>query len=387
MSSANSARFKFLEETVFGTTPAAALQLCNVTSVGLNSNISTTQSTQISSTRATLDTVRTEGSSGGDVGFEGQYGTYDAFWEGAFANDFTTGQTLTATDISAAAGDNSFNSVAAAFLPAQIKPGSIIRVSGFVATANNTLWEVVSCVAGKIVVTGGTVVTESAGASVTVKAKDLRDGSTRKSYTLEVEYSDHTPVHYSSYVGQVVSGASLNTATGSIVNGSFTFSGTEATHGTSSAGTGADLAAVVNEVWSPVASIGSLYKGGSLLSGVCVSSIGLTISANTRNNQCLGSLYPADVVLGGFSAQLDLNLYFNDVTMLNDFINGVETSLRWHYTDSDGNTTAFYAPRIKPNTSTIDGISDDSDIMQSIQFEILFDPDLNFALQMSKLAA
>jgi hypothetical protein len=387
MSSANSAKLKYIEETVFATTPAAALQLIPATNIGLNATINTTQSAQISSTRATLDTVRTDGSSGGDIGFEAQYGTYDAFWEGAFASDFLAGQTLTATDISAAAGDNSFNSVAAAFDTAQITPGTIIKVSGFVATANNTLWEVVSCTTAKIIVTGGTVTTEAAGASVTIKAKDLRDGSTRKSYSLEVEYSDHSPVNYSAYVGQVVSSASLTSATGSIVNGSFTFSGTEATHSTSTIGTGADLSILSNEVFSPTGSIGTIFKGGSALTGVCVSSIGLTINANTRPNTCLGSLFPANVVLGGFSAQLDLNLYFNEITYLNDFINGTETSLRWSYTDTSGNTVCFYAPRIKANTATIDNIADDQDIMQTIQFEVLYDTTLGFALQMSTFAA
>lgn len=89
-----------------------------------------------------------------------------------YSVDYTAGyilpsQFVTATTISAANGDSSFNDSGSGF-PALVKAGDIAEVSGFVATANNARWSVVSATTAKIVVLG-TLTTEAAAASVTVK--------------------------------------------------------------------------------------------------------------------------------------------------------------------------------------------------------------------------
>jgi hypothetical protein len=84
------------------------------------------------------------------------------------ADDAPWGEILAKTTVSASATDNSFNDGTedlSVFVPRQQ-----ILVSGFTESANNGYFTVVSATANKLVVSGGTLVTEAAGDAVTIKS-------------------------------------------------------------------------------------------------------------------------------------------------------------------------------------------------------------------------
>jgi hypothetical protein len=92
-------------------------------------------------------------------------------WHGAVASQalmLALANRKSATTISAASGDNSFNDSGAGF-PAWA-PGDVLTVDGFLTNADNNgaAFTVVSRTASKIVVSGGTLVTEAAGDVVTL---------------------------------------------------------------------------------------------------------------------------------------------------------------------------------------------------------------------------
>ena len=74
-------------------------------------------------------------------------GNYSA---AALGGDWSTAVSVSASTISAAAGDNSFNDSGSGFSTTNLLPGMWIRVGGFVATANNRLWRIVSVTTSKI---------------------------------------------------------------------------------------------------------------------------------------------------------------------------------------------------------------------------------------------
>lgn len=385
MSSSSKIILGYIPEVVQGTTPASALKNLPFTDASMNVEISTTESSQLSAVRSSLSLVRTEGNINANIGFEGQFGTYRSFWESALGAAMKAGQVLTATDISAANGDNSFNSVAAAFNIAQITPGTVIKVAGFATAANNGLFLVVSATTAKIVVSGGTLVTEAAGASVTVTARDLRDGSDIKSLSLEWNYSDLTTTF--SYVkGAVVDTASLSASVGSIVTGSFGLIGLEGDYAAATIGTGANSAQDSNDSWSPVGSIGTIYEDGVALSGVCISSLDINTTNAYRAQKCLGSLYSSATNIGSFGCTGTISAYFNDATLINKFIDGVATSLRWNFVDADGKVFSVFLPNVALNTGSLSGQTKDSDVMVELGYTALYDPTLGFAMQISELA-
>lgn len=385
MSSSDLILHAFVEETVFGTTPVAALKNINVVSSSLDANIGTTVSNQINPSRSESDLIRTEGSSAGDIGVEFQYAAYDEFIEGALGGDFSTAFNLTATDISAANADNSYNSVALAFSTANVLPGHWIKVSGFATAANNGIFKIVSVTTGKIVVSGGTLVTEAAGPSVMVKSKSVRNGTTKHSYSIEKRFQDLTNV-FVSHKGMVVNGLNLNAAVGSIVNGSFSFTGTVTAYGAATIGTGANTAATANQVYDPTDSIGTVWIDGAA-SSACVRSLNLTTTNNNRNTQCLGSLFPSGINMGTLGVTGQAELYFSDYTLLDKFLAGTAISLSYSFSDADGNYTVIDLPNVKFNTGTISGISKNSDAMVSLGFTALYDSTATYAIQVSSLGA
>src|SRR5574343_248061 len=84
--------------------------------------------------------------------------------------------TITASTISAAASDNSLNDSGNGFLTAGFAAGQSIRVRGFTGNAGNNVDHAViqTATAGKLVLTGATLVDDAAGESVTVKKWDTR---------------------------------------------------------------------------------------------------------------------------------------------------------------------------------------------------------------------
>lgn len=80
--------------------------------------------------------------------------------------------TLTRTDISAQASDNSFNTAAGDFVAAGFSVGKSVKVAGFTPPANNLFTGVVTAVTSAKLTIGGTdgdvIVDAAAGASVTI---------------------------------------------------------------------------------------------------------------------------------------------------------------------------------------------------------------------------
>jgi hypothetical protein len=75
--------------------------------------------------------------------------------------------------VSADASDNSFNDSAGG-LPSLLKAGDIVTTSGFATGANDGRFTVTGTpTANKVLVTGGTLVTEAAGSAVTVVVQSL----------------------------------------------------------------------------------------------------------------------------------------------------------------------------------------------------------------------
>ena len=126
----------YVPEVTLGVTPAAALTNINVVSSSLDGNISTTVSNQINPNRSESDLVRTEGTTGGDLGIEWSFGAYNDFVEGALGGDFTTAVAYTASTISAANADNSLNDSGSGFSTANILPGHWIKFTCLLYTSD-----------------------------------------------------------------------------------------------------------------------------------------------------------------------------------------------------------------------------------------------------------
>lgn len=386
MASADLSIIKYVPEVTLGVTPAAALTKLAVQTFNVNPQITTTESNSISDKRFTLDLIQTGGKTSGDMGIEWAYGQYQPFVESALGAAFEVPVSYTAATISASSVDNSLN--ATATFPT-VLVGGWYKATGFTganAVNNGKPFKVVSATTSKIIVSGITIVTEAAGASVSIKGSNVRNGIVRKSFTMEVEQPDLT-TSFEAYKGMIVSTMAINSSTGALVSGSFGLSGLTTSYGTTTVGTGPDVAATINEVFNPTSSIGTIYVDGVALTGTCVKTVNLTTDNGVRDNQCLGSLYPSNVLLGQLKATGTMNLYFNSFTMLNKFINGTSIALSYSFKDTAGNVMVVDIPKVKFSAGTLSGLAKNSDRMVDLSFTATYDSVSGYGIQISDLAA
>ena len=123
MSNASFAQVRVMPEVTWGTVPSTAFTNLNVTSESLGVSTNFVNSQYIRSDRQIADNIRTGRAAAGSLGIELQYGGYDTMIEGAMMASWGTTATITATTISAAAADNSYNDSGSGFVSANFVQG------------------------------------------------------------------------------------------------------------------------------------------------------------------------------------------------------------------------------------------------------------------------
>jgi hypothetical protein len=386
LSQANVVKTKYIVEVTPGTTPAAALTILPVKTSNITASKTTVTSQEIRSDRATADLILAIGSSAGDIGYELSFTDYTDFFESALGGTKSTLVALVATDISAASGDNSYNSLAAAFSTANILPGMWIKVKGFATAANNGIAKVVSVTTAKIIVSHKTLVTEAAGPSVTVNSQSIRNGAVKKTFTLEKQYPDLTTT-FSNHKGMLVNTATLNCSSGAIVEGTFGFMGRDSNWATATVGTGADITPAATPIMSATANCGTVFVDGTALATTYAKSINLSLNNNARALDAISNAYAVDVNLGSLSATVAVQLYFNGSTEVAKFLAGTAVALSWSFFDSVGNYIVVDVPYGKYNTATVSSATLNADTMQDLSLTALLSPTLGYMVQISILPA
>lgn len=375
----------YITEVTAGTTPSAPVAYLRNKGATPQADIATTVSNEITTTRDEADLVRTSGKTSLSIPIELSFTEYDPFIQSALGGALSTLVALVATDISAASADNSINSLAAAFSTANILPGHWIKTKGFATAANNGIAKVVSVTTAKIVLSRITLVTEAAGASVTVNGRSVRNGVTAKSFTTETKFTDLT-TEFIAQRGMTVNNMTLNASSGAIIEGSFDLMGLSHTVGAATVGNGSFTASSSNPLMSAVANVGTIWINGAA-TAISFKKIGLSTSNNKRESDAIGSLFPVEIPDGTFTAKFSSDAYFSSSVLLAQFKAGTAGSLSYSFLDSAGNQIVIDAPNVKFDTLSLSGIQKNGDVMQAPAFHALKDATLGYALQISVLPA
>lgn len=384
---ANVVSLKYIAETTPGTTPAGGLTALRYKTADFNANINTTVSQEIRSDRATTDLVRTSASSEGSVAFELSAVEYEPFIQSALGGTFTTAVSLSSTSIAASATANTLSG--AGMVTTNLTAGDFIRVGGFSNSANNGIFQIASVGTTTVTLSSAyaTLVTEAAGPTVTVKGKRVRNGTTKKTFTIERNFTDLAN-EYMYHKGMMVSTMALNTASEAIIEGTFALQGRSTTIDTSSvAGTAASTTATSNSIMSAVANVGTIYENDTAITDVYFKSINLTTNNNLRNLTAIGNLYPVDINMGSFGAEFAMEAYFANSTLLSKYLAGTATALTYILTDDSGNSFVINAPNVKYSAGSLTGIALNSDVMVSLTGTALYDSTYGYMLQISYLPA
>jgi hypothetical protein len=371
----------------WGVIPAVAFGEIRTTGEGLNFNIANIVSNEIRSDRQITDLVQVDADATGPINAELSYGTYDDWLEGAlFSSGWATVGSTTGTNIDAAAADNSFNQAAGDW-SSTYAAGQWIRVVGFTEAANNGFFRVVSVTATKLVVSGGTLVLEAAGDSVTIDNDGyIVNGTTESSFTIEKFFSDKTQYH--TFAGCIVNEATLNLEVGEILTASFDFLGKDMVRDTATAGTGAYTAATTTDVMNAVGNVASVRENGTEIAApVFIRSLSVTINNNLRGIKAIANLGNVDVGAGRGLITGTLQVYFENGAFVDTYLNGTETSIDFRVADAAGNTYIVTLPRIKFISQEIVAGAIDQDVVIDMEFQAIRDQTDTWTLQIDRFAA
>lgn len=196
----------------------------------------------------------------------------------------------------------------------------------------------------------------------------LKAGTTRRSFTIERDFSDLTTRYYR-YTGCSFNTLSLSVAPNAIVTGTLGIVGQGQDTPASVIITGATYGAETTV--SPFDSFsGSINEGGSAIA--VVTAIDFTLDNGLEPLYVVGSDETLEPSIGRSNVTGTVTAYFEDATLVNKFINETESSLDFTLVDLAGNTYFFDFPRIKYSSGQPD-VSDEGPVTITFDFQALLD--------------
>lgn len=210
----------------------------------------------------------------------------------------------------------------------------------------------------------------------------LENGTDLRSYTIQKEFGDLTAPEFVNFTGCRIGGVSLNFQTGSILTGSFNFMGLGAAV-TETQFTGATFpAASTTDVMNSVSNVTNIKVDTVAFTG-SFQSMTLNINNNLRPQDAIGTLGHVGIPLGTCEVTGDLEIYFEDSSMLDRYVSGTEFSLE--FTTDDGTSDyAFFLPRVKFETGEVVSGGLDQDVILSTSFRAIRDSSTGIQVRVTR---
>lgn len=365
MARADQVRLSYIKESTFGTTPSGSLQLLRFVGESLKRETTTTESPELGN-RRTTDVVRSHVQGSGGFNSVLSFGNLDDWLEAMLAADatFPAEVVVTNTDISAANSDNSFNDATNSPF-GSINVNDWIEASGFANAANNGFFKVVSATTSKVVVSGGTLVDESAGPSVTINQGGcLVDGSTRTSFSVEKEFQDVSNA-FETFTGVVPGELSLAAERGGdgLITANFSLLTQDQDFPAATIGIGY-IAATTSRLMNTIDHAKSLLEG---LSAITSSGFSFTMRNNLSGEQNLGSLGNDDVNVGPISINGRVTQYFKTTALLSKYTGFTDSELAF-VIDGDGGAYVIEFPAVNYTDVEILAGGRGQDVMAQLSF-------------------
>jgi hypothetical protein len=384
----NFVALRYVPEVTFGTTPASpAMQALRYTSESLNYNADFITSQEIRSDRMTPDTIQVGAAAEGDINGELSYGTYDPLIEAAMFGTWTT----TGSDV-AAATDISIDLTASVwtlgasstdFTAQSWVVGQFIKVEGF-AVAGAFYAEIVEITSATALIIAPltAVATEAAGDSIDITALEfVRNGVTKKSFTMQKEFTDLTTPEFMNFTGARVSTMSFELATASILNTSFSMMALNSVMTETQFASATEPAANTNQVMNAVDNVAAIAFDGNPSTTYSFSSLSIEVNNNLRGQSAIGTLGYIGVEAGRLSITGSIELYFEDSTLFDNFTAATAFSLSFVVEDAAGNAYIINMPRVKHTSMDIVAGGLDQDILASADFEAIINTAGTYQMQ------
>lgn len=203
----------------------------------------------------------------------------------------------------------------------------------------------------------------------------LKQGVTKKSFTIERGYLDLTGTNYQRFTGMVINQYRLDVPVNDVVRNTFSFMGA----GRSEASSALDSTPTVPTDKAPMTHLsGTFLEGGSAVGNI--TAVQLNIANGYNENFVLGANTPRELTFGYATVSGQLTVYFDTFAQYLKFINETETTLSWAINDGQSNTHTWTLPRVKFNNFTLP-VNNDQSITATVPFVALYDSATSTAVQ------
>lgn len=376
----NRGQVRFSAESTWGETPATpATTELRITSETMRHNKGTVVSQQVVSDRQRADILEVSVDAEGDIGYELSYANWEAFFESALFNTIASATvaqastTFAASSITGAAGTDYTTFVADQW----------IKIDANGNANDGAVAKIVSRTSTVITVTGTTLTANVGSANVT--GRRLRNGTTEKSFFIEVDFSDITAVKY--FTGMEVTQATMNVPADRIVTGVFSMIGSGGAVASATVASTVVTSAGTQTPMTGTANVLNVREGGAALA-TAVQSIDMTIANNLRALRKIGSKPAFGIGVGGVDVTGTLNAYFEDITLYQKFINHTESSMSFGFKDVSGNRVIVTIPSIYYSSGGDPQITgQDADVFVNLIWQARKDPTYGYTVQMDFLPA
>lgn len=193
----------------------------------------------------------------------------------------------------------------------------------------------------------------------------LKVGTTAKYMTVEREFADIT--QYGVFTGCMVNTFSLSVQPNAIVTGTFGLIG----KGASYSATPLDADPTASQTTSPFDSFtGEITEGGATIA--VVTGLEITLENGLEPTFVVGSDETPRIIAGRSSLTGTVSAYFENLTLLNKFINETESEIEFTLGDGVSNSYTFTIPRIKYSGAD-NPANNEQGIILNMPFQALYD--------------
>lgn len=218
----------------------------------------------------------------------------------------------------------------------------------------------------------------------TFSTNTLKIGTAPKFFTLEEQSLDIT--QFRRFTGMSVGSMAVSMAPNQMVNTTFTFVGKGGSIATTSVAASAPTAPSINPPFDGYSGGLRIADTGGALGAVnVVTSLDFTLNNALAPTFVVGSDETPSLEFGRAEIEGTMNVYFEDATLINRFLNETETALEVKTGAPNNDEMTWLFPRIKINSFEV-GVDGPTSRQASISFSALFDTTENSSLTLTRSA-
>ena len=214
----------------------------------------------------------------------------------------------------------------------------------------------------------------------------LKNGVTQSSLSFEKKFLvDVATYNYFRYTGMVPNTMSLSISAGEIITGSFDFMGKGGTVAAAAIASSTYLDAAAENVLSASSHVGALSLGSFATAKIL--KVDLSASNNLQTARVIGSLDNADIGAGLFNVSGSVEIYFEDKTVYEAYLNATEMALSVTMGITTAEKYTIELPRIKFSDGEVVASGQNGYVMANMSFQALGDPTEECTMKITRAVA